>query len=194
MNNQLAIANMFNVLAYLSDDIESFHFGYLEDIGVSQNNNFNVDLDTQKKFPHLQLLPMDGFMDLNKMRDRVNVEVRLWNLLGVDNGGELVGKTKGEYWYELGIWLTRVLREFNKGTLGEGKVFKVIGGVEWFNDVDNVVDQMIFTGARFQVEFIVDCEDVEFDFGTLPDHLPYPVNYYEDYEENRPEEVIEEEM
>lgn len=182
--NILKLANWLNVMVWLHDDIKSFHRGYIEDIGVDQNNNFDENLEVGKTFPHLLLLPAEGRWDLKDAgKDRVTLEIRLFNLYSVDNTGEDDGDTKGEKWYDLKRWLYQILRELRKGNYGSGARQFSIGEVEWFEDFDVAANKLVYIGARFTVPINLACDDFVFNYASLPTHLKLPIAGDEDYEE-----------
>lgn len=185
----LKIANLLNVLSYLHSGIKSFHRGYLEDLGISQNNNFDDELELGKQFPHLLMLPSEGswvVKDGGKIKSVI--ELRLFDLFGVENDGDLNGDTKGEKWLSLKKSLFQVMRELRKGKFDKDglKEFEIVdGNVEWFEDIDVAVNVLIYVGVRFEVSYRFECDDYKYDFTLLPGELIYPIVDSVDYEESK---------
>ena len=189
---ELQFANYLNLLVWLHSGIKSFHRGYLEEIGVDQANNFDVDLEVGKTFPHLQLLPGEGIWQVQDGKNgSLNVELRLFDLEITDDDGDLKNRSRGELWFDLKKDLYQILREVRLGKFDntKPKTFGIpTGTVEWFEDVDVAKRTLIYVGARFTIEWGVTCDDFNFNYGSLPQGLPYPPVTFYDYEQYDPAE------
>lgn len=178
------LSNLILCLCYLHSGIGSYHRGYLEEIGVNQDNVFNPDLDINKAFPSLLWIPGEGQWDIkDKSKNTFEVEMRLYDVLNIAEGGDLDLSTKNEYWDKLSKMMYQVLRELRKGKFSStGAKEFTIRDVSWYQDVEVMTNTLIFVGVRFTVEYLVTCDDYTFDFGTLPAELVYPISGDTDYE------------
>ena len=187
---ELQFANYLNILVWLHSGIKSFHRGYIEEIGVDQANNFDVDLDTGKVFPHLAMFPGEGtWQTTDGQNGTLNVDLRLFDLETTDNEGEIKNRSRGELWFDLKKDLYQILREVRLGKFDntKAKTFGIpTGTIEWFEDVDVATNTLIYVGAKFTIEYGVTCDDFNFNYNNLPQGLVYPPTSFYDYEQFDP--------
>jgi len=182
--NVLRIANLLNILCYLFDGVQQFHYGFLEDVGVDQDNNYDTDREKGGMWPKMMMLPTEGTWDVKASKETFNLELRLYDVFGVsgevvsggnDERGDLRTFTKATHWELLCLYMYTILKEFSKGDFGDGVQTFSVQNIEWFQDMDVANNTLIYVGVTMTISSIVVCENTDFDFGSLPDEMVYPV-------------------
>lgn len=160
--NLLQISNTFNLLVQQSEFFNSYHLGYHNDINLNIPNNFDLDGEAGKMFPHvLWAAPIEGEVKLegDLGTDYTDVMLYFYNLQGYGNDGDPshTSVTMLQQWHDLKARALEFIYGFNKS-----RRFRVKDGkVKYFTDANAQVDRLLCVGIEITVVSKIGCDDYQ---------------------------------
>lgn len=158
----LKISNLLNKKALQDAEINFYHFGFLDELNTSPENNFNAGGINGRLYPSLDLLPPERVLFTIDEAERENYRLCLIfsDLYGSDNCGATDNRTKLEVWAALQSTAKRFIFELNEALavrLGGG----IVGEVSFEMDA-GFNDKLCFIKCDFTAQINGECfDDVE---------------------------------
>lgn len=162
----LKISNLFNKLVQSDADLAFYHFGFLDELNTSPENNFNQGAQNGRLYPSLDLLPPENIVfEIDEAeRELYRLDLYFSDLYGYDNCGAPDTRTKLEVWARLQSIAKRFIFVLNAATcdaLGGG----IIGEVRLEPDA-GFNDKLCFIRVSLTLQINGEC--IEVDDDNLP--------------------------
>lgn len=160
--NLLHISNTFNLLVQQSTFFQSYHFGYHTDINANTPNNFDINNEAGKMYPHITwVAPVEGNLKMqgDAGHDFVDVMLLFYNLQDYRNDGDPtdIDITLLRQWHNLKARAIEFLHAINKS-----RAFRIVDGkVKYFTDSHAQIDRLVCVGCEFTLQVAYGCSDHE---------------------------------
>lgn len=159
--------NLFNLLVENNPNLNSYHYGWRSDINMNIQNNYDINAEIGKLYPHVHVLPPTRSQNMQSGVEVYNWEVYIFDLQYYNNDGTPKSATLAEHW---AILEQRAL-EFQEGVWQYGWKKSQFNASNFTIDYGSnfANDRLVYLSLSFQTQQPNNCPAFEYDIEALPD-------------------------